>query len=109
MFSLVGRSQGEWGWAKYTATSVARENAAWAAISLPWSQVRVLTSAVLAAPRQVSLHLWALGGGEAPEASVEPDAKDDVAPSLLALHSYAPLPLLTAPELARRGLPQQSQ
>ena len=32
------------GWAKKTSTVVARANAAWAAISLPWSQVRVLTS-----------------------------------------------------------------
>lgn len=41
VFSLVPRSHGEWGWAKYTSTSVARPNVWWAAISAPWSQVLI--------------------------------------------------------------------
>ena len=35
VFSLVGRSHGEWGCANYTGRSVARVNAAWRAMSVP--------------------------------------------------------------------------
>jgi hypothetical protein len=37
--SLVPRSQGEWGWAKYTGILVAIVKDAWAAISTSWSWV----------------------------------------------------------------------
>jgi hypothetical protein len=37
--SLLPRSQGEWGWAKYTGILVAIVKDAWAAISTPWSWV----------------------------------------------------------------------
>jgi hypothetical protein len=36
---LLPRSQGEWGWAKYTGILVAIVKDAWAAISMPWSWV----------------------------------------------------------------------